>query len=77
MTIEISPTARRHVAELVAWWDKNRPAARVRVEDALAAALDAIAGHPQLGRTYTQRPSYRVWRLKATPYYVFYRLPDR
>ena len=49
MRIEVSPTARQHMVELVAWWDANRPAARVRVEDAFEQALEMIARHPKLG----------------------------
>jgi plasmid stabilization system protein ParE len=69
MKVEISPTARRQIAELVEWWNRNRPAARVRVEEAIGTALEAIAEHPELGPRYLPRPQYRTWRLKGTPYY--------
>lgn len=74
MKVEISPTARRQIAEFVQWWDRNRPAARVRVEGAVASALAAIAEHPELGRRYPPRPQYRTWRLLGTPYVLFYRV---
>ncbi len=76
MKIEISPTARTQIGELVGWWDANRPASRVRVEGALAEALDAIATHPELGRIYAKRPQHRMWRLRRTPYYAFYRIDE-
>jgi plasmid stabilization system protein ParE len=57
----------------VAWWDVHRRDARVRVEDALDAAVSAIAEHPELGRAYTRDPRYRTWRLRGTPYVLFYR----
>ena len=43
MKVEVSPTARRQLLALAAWWRENRPAARVRVEDALEAAVAAMA----------------------------------
>jgi len=54
--LEVSPTARRQLLALAAWWREYRPAARVRVEDALEAAVAAMAEHPGLGRTYSQDP---------------------
>jgi plasmid stabilization system protein ParE len=76
MRIEVSPTARAQIAELTAWWDANRPAAQVRVEDALADALEVIAAHPNLGRIYAKQPRYRMWRLRGTPYYLLYRFDE-
>lgn len=76
MRIEVSPTAREHLVELVAWWDANRPAARVRVEDAFERALEMIATHPKLGAVYLRDLRYRTWGLKGTPYYAFYRVDD-
>ncbi len=76
MKVEISPTARQHLAELMAWWDANRPAARVRVEDAFDEAVDAIAGNPKLGPIYPKARRYRTRRLKGTPYYLFYRVDE-
>jgi plasmid stabilization system protein ParE len=72
----VSPTARRQLAALAAWWNENRSTARVRVEDALEAAIEALAEHPGAGPTYPQDPRYRTWRLKGTPYVVFYRADE-
>ncbi len=77
MRIEVSPTARQHLVELVEWWDANRPEARVRVEDAFGKALDLIASHPKLGSSYPRDPRYRMWGLKGTPYYAFYRVDEK
>jgi plasmid stabilization system protein ParE len=74
MKIEISPTARHQLGELVAWWDEHRPSARVRVEDAFEAALDALLRYPARGVTYDKRPRYRTLLLKGTPYSLFYRV---
>ncbi len=76
MKVEISPTARRQIAEFVEWWDRYRPAARVRVEKAVATALEAILEHPELGPRYSPMPQYRTWRLKGTPYFLFYRVDE-
>ena len=76
MTIEISPTAQRQLAAFMAWWDEHRPDARVRVEQALEVALEAIAEHPELGQRYSARPQYRTWRLRGTPYVLFYRVDE-
>jgi len=65
--VAVSPTARRQPLALAAWWRANRPAARVRVQDALEAAVAAMAEHPGLGPTYSQDPRYRTWRLRGTP----------
>ena len=35
-----------------------------------------MAEHPGLGPTYSHDPSYRTWRLKGTPYVLFYRVDD-
>jgi plasmid stabilization system protein ParE len=74
--VQVSPTARRQLLALAAWWSQNRPASRVRVEDALQAAVDAMAEHPALGLTYPHDPRYRTWRLRGTPYLLFYRVDD-
>lgn len=76
MKVEISPTARVHIAELVAWWDANRPASRARVETSLEEVLEAIVRHPYVGRTYSKKPQYRMWRLRGTPYFAFYRVDE-
>jgi len=72
--VQVSPTARRQLLALAAWWRQNRPASRVHVEDALEAAVAAMSEHPGLGRTYSPDPRYRIWRLKGTPYVLFYRV---
>jgi plasmid stabilization system protein ParE len=77
MKVEISPTAREQLNELVAWWDANRPAAKVGVEDALAETLDIIAAHPEIGRIYTKKTLYRMWRIGTTPYFAFYRVDKK
>lgn len=76
MKVEVSPTARRQFLALTAWWRQNRSASRVRVEDAVEAAAGAMAEHPGLGPTYSRDPRYRTWRLKGTPYVLFYRVDD-
>jgi plasmid stabilization system protein ParE len=50
--VEFAPEARRQIAAFAAWWDDHRKDARVRVEDALEAAVGALAEHPGLGRTF-------------------------
>jgi plasmid stabilization system protein ParE len=74
--VEFAPVARRQIAAFAAWWDDNRRAARVRVEDTLDAAVGAMAEHPGLGRPYSENPTYRIWRLKGTPYVLFYRVDE-
>ena len=76
MKVKIAPTARQQIAELVEWWDTHRQAARVRVEDAVVTALDAILSNPELGPRYSKEPRYRMWRLKGTPYVLFYRIDE-
>ena len=72
MKIKIAPTARQQIAELVQWWNTHRRAARVRVEDAVTTALDAMLSNPEIGSRYSKEPRYRLWRLKGTPYVLFY-----
>ena len=74
MKVQISRTARRQIVALSAWWKENRGSARVRVEDAIDAAVGAIGEHPGLGPAYPPDPRYRTWRLKGTPYVLFYRV---
>lgn len=74
MKVRVAPVARRQLELLAAWWNEHRPDARVRVEDAFEAVLAVIAEHPDAGRTYTPDPRYRTWRLKGTPYVLFYRV---
>lgn len=74
MKVEVSLTARRQLLALAAWWSENRPSSRVRVEDALESAFATMADHPGLGLTYSQDPRYRTWRLRGTPYLLFYRV---
>lgn len=76
MKVEVSPTARRKLLALAAWWRENRPAARVRVEEALEAGVGAMAEHPGLGPTHSQDPRYRTWRLRGTPYLLSYRVDE-
>ena len=40
--------ARQQINQLAAWWDEHRRDARVRVEDALDAALAVLAEHRTL-----------------------------
>jgi plasmid stabilization system protein ParE len=54
--VQVTPTARRQIVALAAWWSQHRAASRVRVEDALEAAVDAMGEHPGLGPTYSQNP---------------------
>lgn len=35
-----------------------------------------MAEHPGLGRAYASDPGYRTWRLKGTPYVLFYRVDE-
>jgi len=74
--VQISRTARRQIVALSAWWNENRRSARVRVADAIHAAVGAIGEHPGLGPAYPPDPRYRTWRLKGTPYVLFYRVDD-
>ena len=74
MKVQVSPTAQRQLRALAAWWRQNRPASRVRVDDALEAAVGAMAEHPGLGQSYSPDPRYRTWRLRGTPYVLFYRV---
>lgn len=74
MKVRLSPTAGRQIAEFVAWWDAHRRDARIRVEDAFEAAVSAMVEHPELGPAYSRDPRYRTWRLKGTPYVLFYRV---
>jgi plasmid stabilization system protein ParE len=74
--VQVSPTARRQILALAAWWDENRKAAKVRVEDAFEAAIEAMAEHPIAGPTYSKDPRYRTWRLRGTPYVLFYRVDE-
>lgn len=76
MKVQISPTARQQIAEFVEWWDLHRRASRVRVEDAVETALAAITAQPQLGQRYERNARYRLWRLKGTPYVLFYRIDE-
>ena len=76
MKVEFAPEARRQIAAFAAWWDDHRKDARVRVEDALEAAVGALAEHPGLGRPYSVNPTYRTRRLKGTPYVLFYRVDE-
>src|SRR5206468_3321182 len=74
--VVLSPTARRQLTALSGWWDAYRADARVRVEDALELAVAAIAEHPAAGPNYSGDPRYRTWRLKGTPYLLFYRIDE-
>jgi plasmid stabilization system protein ParE len=76
MKLTISPTARLQLAELKAWWDANRPAARVRVEDAFAEAVEVLTEYPRLGPVYAKARQYRTTPLKGTPYYLVYRIDE-
>ncbi len=48
----------------------------MRVEDALEAAVAAMAEHPGLGPTYSLDPRYRTGRLRGTPLILFYRVDE-
>ncbi len=74
MKVRFSPTARRQIHLLAAWWNEHRPDAHVRVEDALESAIALLAEHPDIGRVHAADPTYRTWRLKGTPYFLFYRV---
>jgi plasmid stabilization system protein ParE len=72
--VRVSPTARQQINLLAVWWNEHRRDARVRVEDAFEAAVAVISEHPDVGRTYSGDPRYKTWRLKGTPYVLFYRV---
>lgn len=76
MKVLFSPTARQQIRLFTAWWNEHRRDARVRVEDALEAAVAVIGDHPDIGRSYAADPRYRTWRLKGTPYFLFYRFDE-
>ncbi|MGA8892500.1 MAG: type II toxin-antitoxin system RelE/ParE family toxin [Anaeromyxobacteraceae bacterium] len=76
MKVQVSPTARRQLLALAAWWNENRRTASVRVEDAFETAVAAMAEHPGLGPAYPLDARYRTWRLRGTPYFLLYRVDD-
>jgi plasmid stabilization system protein ParE len=74
--VHFSLTAQLQIGQLAAWWNEHRRDARVRIEDALEAAVAVIAEHSDVGRTYPADPRYKTWRLKGTPYILFYRVDE-
>ena len=62
MRLEVSPRALEHAETLNAWWNENRPAARVRVEEAFTTALDGMVAFPESGALYPPRPAIRPGR---------------
>lgn len=74
MKVVVSATARRHIEELIDWWNENRPDARVRVETIFGDTLAAIAKHPEQSQRHPKRPRYRSWLMQGTPYRVFFRI---
>lgn len=76
MKVRFSPTAQQQIELFAAWWNEHRRDAHIRVEDALEAAVAVMTEHPEIGRTYSADPRYRTWRLKGTPYFLFYQVDD-
>ena len=70
----VNPDGAATSAELSEWWRANRSSSRVQLDEAFGEVLAAIAEHPRLGRMYRSDERYRLWRMKGTPYFLFYQI---
>ena len=79
LAVVVTPEADRQFAELVDWWDANRPASTTSLEDELHRVLVMLAAQPALGRLYERRGKQPVrhFPLRGTPYHVFYATDPR
>ena len=74
MALIVSPEAEEQIAEIDAWWRRNRPASPTLFVDELAAALDLILVMPKAGRRYRLpgEPGPRRLLLRNTRYHIYY-----
>jgi len=77
LRIGTTPDADKLIAQIENWWRENRPSTASLVTDELERVLTFLAENPHAGRPYQRRgiPGLRMYRLKKTPYHVYY-VPD-
>jgi plasmid stabilization system protein ParE len=76
LRIEITEDARAQIADALAWWSENRPAARGAVLDELDRTLNLLTVHSALGSRSTHPDMSGVRRvlISRIHYYVYYRV---
>jgi plasmid stabilization system protein ParE len=64
------------MCELIVWWRAHRPAAAQTLPREIKRALRGIAETPYVGAPYkrAETPNIRRWRLRHTPYYLYYQV---
>jgi plasmid stabilization system protein ParE len=76
LPIKIVPRAAREIVEAWDWWQANRPAAPVALEEELRRAFALIAQHPLAGARARNAKLAGVRRvhLSRIHYYLYYRV---
>jgi plasmid stabilization system protein ParE len=75
--VELSPEARRHVEQIAAWWEGNRPAVPTMFRDELEAAVRRLEVAPRAGSVYGRaRMALRRLLMPRTRYHVYYAIEE-
>ena len=75
-TVQVGEDAAAELAEAVAWYEERRFGLGNALFEAVAAALDTIASHPEVGAGYGRDTRVRRLPVKRFPYQVIYLLSD-
>ncbi len=74
----ISERAKEEIGRANAWWQRERPSARIGLTDELRQAFDIVVQHPLAGLRIDD-PEFRTVRrlsLNRTHYHLFYEIRD-
>lgn len=74
MRLKWSARARRDILELADYYSKIDPGLAERMERAVEASPLTLLDYPHSGPA-TIRPGVRKWRVRGTPYMLYYRTP--
>ena len=72
-SIRIAAAASDEFVEAVLWYEQRRPLLGAEFFDAVAAVIDLIRAHPEIGTASTFGTAIRQVRVRKFPYKVVYR----
>jgi plasmid stabilization system protein ParE len=66
--------ASSELSEAVRWYEQRRVGLGAELFDAVAAAVETIRAHPEIGAPRGEQPATRQFRVHRFPYNVVYRV---
>jgi len=74
--VQFSDPAATELAAAVRWYEHRRVHLGAELFDAVAATIELIQSHPEIGAEHRGRPASRQFNVDRFPYRVVYRIRD-